>query len=326
MLLSLNGRRIAYDLLGSDEAPVVCITHSLASDGGMWAEQVPALLAGGFRVLRLDMRGHGGSDPVGGAVHDERAGRGRGGVCSTRSASSGCITSGCRSAGCWARPSRSSIRQRLISAMWCDTLPSTPPRAPIGLGGTHRARCAQADSLAPLADATVERWFTDAFKPAQPGALDADPRHHRGDDAGGISRLLPGDPGFRFRPRLPAVKLPVLVLCGAEDAGTPPAENRRIAALVTQAARYEEIADARHFPNVEHPDVFNQHHDGLARFQAAPVVTGGHHAAARQDRHRHRGGLRHGARGGNAVCARGRRRRGGGPRRGRRAGRGGGDR
>src|SRR5579863_6203553 len=66
MLLPLQGRRIAYDLLGPETAPTVCITHSLAADGGSWAEQVPALLAGGFRVLRLDMRGHGGSDAVAG--------------------------------------------------------------------------------------------------------------------------------------------------------------------------------------------------------------------------------------------------------------------
>src|SRR2546425_10439860 len=66
MLLSLDGRRIAYDLTGPEDAPTICITHSLASDGGSWSEQVPALLAGGFRVLRLDMRGHGGSDPVSG--------------------------------------------------------------------------------------------------------------------------------------------------------------------------------------------------------------------------------------------------------------------
>src|ERR1700732_1278485 len=59
MLLPLPGRRLYYDLAGPENGPVVCITHSLASDGGSWAEQVPPL-------LRLDMRGHGGSDPVAG--------------------------------------------------------------------------------------------------------------------------------------------------------------------------------------------------------------------------------------------------------------------
>src|SRR5471032_1265223 len=66
MRLQLDGRNIAYDLVGPVGASVVCMTHSLSSDGGMWAEQVPPLLAAGFRVLRIDMRGHGGSDPVAG--------------------------------------------------------------------------------------------------------------------------------------------------------------------------------------------------------------------------------------------------------------------
>ena len=66
MLLPLAGRRLYYDLVGPEDGPVVCFTHSLASDSGMWAEQMPPLLQAGFRVLRLDMRGHGGSDPVAG--------------------------------------------------------------------------------------------------------------------------------------------------------------------------------------------------------------------------------------------------------------------
>jgi 3-oxoadipate enol-lactonase len=46
-------------------------------------------------------------------------------------------------------------------------------------------------------------------------------------------------------------------VCGAKDEGTPPAGNKKIAELIP-GGRYEEIADARHFPNVEHPDVFNR--------------------------------------------------------------------
>jgi 3-oxoadipate enol-lactonase len=64
MLLSLNNRRVYFDLAGPQNAPVVCFTHSLNSDGGMWVEQMVPLLAAGYRVLRLDMRGHGGSEPV----------------------------------------------------------------------------------------------------------------------------------------------------------------------------------------------------------------------------------------------------------------------
>ena len=56
MLLPLNGRRIYYDLAGPEAGPVLCITHSLASDSGMWGEQMAPLLQGGWRVLRIDMR------------------------------------------------------------------------------------------------------------------------------------------------------------------------------------------------------------------------------------------------------------------------------
>ncbi|MDP3162427.1 MAG: hypothetical protein Q8N31_20640, partial [Reyranella sp.] len=64
MLLSLNNRRVYFDLAGPQNAPTVCFTHSLNSDGGMWVEQMVPLLAAGYRVLRLDIRGHGGSEPV----------------------------------------------------------------------------------------------------------------------------------------------------------------------------------------------------------------------------------------------------------------------
>ena len=62
---------------------------------------------------------------------------------------------------------------------------------------------------------------------------------------------------FDFVPRLVSLRLPVLVVCGEEDAGTPAAENRRLAGLVP-GARYEEIAEMRHFPNVEAPEAFNR--------------------------------------------------------------------
>ncbi|MGD0025272.1 MAG: alpha/beta fold hydrolase, partial [Xanthobacteraceae bacterium] len=67
MLIQLKSHRVAFDLLGADNDPVVCFAHSLAADSGMWAEQVLPLLAAGFRVLRIDMRGHGGSTAASGA-------------------------------------------------------------------------------------------------------------------------------------------------------------------------------------------------------------------------------------------------------------------
>src|SRR3954462_2838937 len=66
MLLSLDNRKIYFDLAGPQNAPVVCFTHSLNADGGMWVEQLVPLLGAGYRLPRLDMRDHGGSAPVDG--------------------------------------------------------------------------------------------------------------------------------------------------------------------------------------------------------------------------------------------------------------------
>src|SRR5260221_471160 len=56
MLLPLDGRRLYYDLAGPESGPVVGFTHSLSSDSGMWAEQVPTPLAADSRYHRRHHR------------------------------------------------------------------------------------------------------------------------------------------------------------------------------------------------------------------------------------------------------------------------------
>ena len=255
MLLPLDGRSIAYDLIGPDQAPTVCITHSLASDGGSWAEQVPALLQAGFRVLRIDMRGHGGSDPAPGdytmrGLADDVAqvldGLGLQRV----------HYIGLSIGGMIGQAFALAHGQRLISAMWCDTLPASPSGARAAWDeriGIVRG----ANSLAPLAEPTLERWFTDAFKAKNPGRWRQIRDTVAGTTPAGYLGCCAAILNFDFVAQLPSIRLPVLVLCGSDDPGTPAAENRRIAGLVP-GARYEEIAGMKHFPNVEAPDAFNR--------------------------------------------------------------------
>ena len=115
----------------------------------------------------------------------------------------------------------------------------------------------KANSLTPLADPTMERWFTDAFKPRNPGRWKQIHATIAGTTPAGYLGCAAAILNFDFTPKLPSLKVPALVVCGAMDEGTPPAGNRKIAELVP-GARYEEIANARHFPNVEHPEVFNK--------------------------------------------------------------------
>lgn len=255
MLLPLAGRRLYYDLVGAEDAPVLCITHSLASDSGMWAEQMPALLQAGFRVLRLDMRGHGGSDPVEG---DTAMAHLAGDVAAALDALAipRVHYLGLSIGGMIGQAFALEHGQKLISAMWCDTLPASPKGAAQAwnerMDGVRRA-----NSVAPLADATMERWFTDAFKPRRPRRWQQIRDTIAATTPSGYLGCSEAIMDFDFADRLPSVRAPALVVCGADDPGTPVSENRRLAGLVP-GARYEEIPNARHFPNVEHPNAFNR--------------------------------------------------------------------
>jgi 3-oxoadipate enol-lactonase len=255
MRLPLGNRFISYDLLGPENAPLVCFTHSLAADGGMWAEQVPPLLADGWRVLRLDMRGHGGSDPVPGdytmrALADDVAGALD--ALGLRRVHYIGLSIG----GMLGQALALTHGDRLISAMWCDTLPASPAGAR-HLWDERMDTVRKANSLAPLADATTERWLTDAFKARNPKRWRQIRDGVTGTTPAGYLGCCAAILDFDFTAQLGSVKLPTLVLCGADDAGTPAEQNRKLAALVP-GARYEEIAAARHFPNVEHPETFNR--------------------------------------------------------------------
>ncbi len=254
MLLPLPDRAIAYDLIGSETAPVVCMTHSLASDGGMWAEQVPALLTGGFRVLRIDMRGHGGSDPTDGPYTMNLLAADVAAVLDALEMPKVHYI-GLSIGGMIGQAFALEHGARLLSAMWCDTMPQTPPGS-TQVWEDREKIVRDAGSLLPLADVTVERWLTDDVKINRPNRYRQIRDTVAAISPAGYLGCTAAIRNYDFVPRLPSVKIPVLVVCGADDAGTPPEANRRIASLVADG-RYEQIASARHFPNVEHPDTFN---------------------------------------------------------------------
>ena len=58
---NVNDTTLHYRFDGPEDAPVMLISNSLASNLTMWDHQVDALLGLGFRVLRYDSRGHGQS-------------------------------------------------------------------------------------------------------------------------------------------------------------------------------------------------------------------------------------------------------------------------
>src|SRR3984957_17235022 len=229
MLLSLNSQKIYYDLAGPQGAPTVCFTHSLNADGGMWVEQMVPLLAAGYRGLRRDMRGHGGSAPVDGDyTMDALAADVKGALDVLDIKKVHYI--GLSIGGMIGQGFALAYPDRLLSLTLCDTQPSTPP----GSAGTWEERKATVRSkgLAALADGTMDRWFTSAFKKVKPRRWTGVRDTIGGTTPAGSAGCMSAIQNFDYLDRLSTIKTPTMVICGDEDEGTPPGRNKLIASKI----------------------------------------------------------------------------------------------
>ena len=62
--LEVNGTTINARVDGPPDGDPVLLSNSLSSALGMWDAQAEALVGAGYRVVRYDSRGHGGSSNV----------------------------------------------------------------------------------------------------------------------------------------------------------------------------------------------------------------------------------------------------------------------
>lgn len=254
MLLKIAGRDLRYEIVGDEAAPVVCLAHALSADSSIWAEQVAPLLADGWRVLRPDMRGHGGSE-----AGDENYS-----MADLAQDIADLLDFleipkvhfvGLSIGGMIGQTFALDHADRVHSLMLCGTAPAALEGGMDELWEPRFAAIAEAGSVEPLAAATMERWFTPAFREHRPNRWQqvyetvsrTSPAGYRG---GGVAIDT-----FDVTARLPSIRLPTMVLCGDGDTGTPPAGNRRIAQLIPNA-KYVEMENARHIPMVEYPEQY----------------------------------------------------------------------
>ncbi len=249
-----NGHRIYYDLVGAADAPVIAFSHSLAADGGMWAEQVPAFLAAGYRVLRIDLRGHGGSDVFPGNYSMRLL---AGDVVQVLDSLEIAKADFCGLSIGGAIGQELALRHsdRVGRLVLCDTQPASFKDALQRWGGRIEAIIA-ANSMEPIADATLGRWLSAEFKARHPVRW----RQVRGmvtaTTLQGYIGCAAALQNFNFLAELQNIAMPVLVICGENDPGANPDDSKLIASRVQQGV-YREIPKAGHLPNIEQAELFN---------------------------------------------------------------------
>jgi 3-oxoadipate enol-lactonase len=223
---------------------VVVLSGSLGSTLDMWEPQLPAL-AEGFRVLRYDHPGHGGSPlPEVRTIESfarelikllDELGLEQVSVC-------GLSLGG--AVGMQLALIAPDRLDRLV--LCCTSMRFATPEF-----WEERIAAVRSGGVAAVADVVLGRWFTPEFP---------DVRRYRemlvATSAKGYAGCCEALRAWDARGKLGAVRGPTLVVAGEDDPSTPPAQLEAIAAEI-DGARLVVIARARHLANVERAAEFN---------------------------------------------------------------------
>jgi len=119
-----------------------------------------------------------------------------------------------------------------------------------------RLRFLEQHPLSDMVVANMERWFTKGFRERAPQAIERMSKMFVTTDRGGYSACVAAVRDIDFRASNPTIKLPTLVIVGAQDPATPPAAGETIAKAIPGAKLV--ALDAAHISNVEQPQAFTK--------------------------------------------------------------------
>jgi 3-oxoadipate enol-lactonase len=240
--------RVALD--GPEHAPCVVLSHSLGARLEMWEPQVAAW-SPRFRLVRYDTRGHGETAVTRGPYTISQLG---GDVLRLLDAlgverAHFCGLSMGGATGIWLA---THAQDRFDRFVFCNTVPWLGPPAAM----LDRAALVRREGLEPLADATMQRWFTTEFAASCPeavakirGAFLATPRE-------GYAACCEALAAYDERDHFMRITRPVLVVAGTHDPAPPLAAARDYASRIA-GSHFVELPTA-HLSNVGATEAFGR--------------------------------------------------------------------
>ncbi|MCF8477767.1 MAG: 3-oxoadipate enol-lactonase [Pseudolabrys sp.] len=250
MINADDGCQINVDVSGSDSAPVLMLSNSLGTNIAMWDQQVGDW-SKHFRVIRYDRRGHGKSDAPQGPYSMERLGRDVIAVLDALGVekTSWCGLSMGGMVGQWLGANAPDRIEKLIlsntNAYYADKGP-----------WNDRIKFARGNGLEKLVDPNMERWFTEGFRARSPETIAQMKAIFMTTNLEGYVACCEAIRDMDFRASNPTIKAPTMVIVGAQDPATPPAQGEAIAAQIP-GAKVASL-DAAHIANMEQPAAYTE--------------------------------------------------------------------
>jgi len=242
------GARLFYTVDGPDSAPAILFSNSLGTDHTMWEPQAAAL-AGRFRVVRYDTRGHGRSTAPGDAFTVAQLGQDVIAILDALGIEQA-VFCGLSMGG--------------LTGMWLGihapqrfshiVLANTAAKIGNADGWNTRIDTVLREGMAVMVAPSVERWFTPGFAATAERALDGLRDVLAGLDPRGYAANCAAVRDADFRESVASIQVPVLVIAGSQDPSTPAQEGRELADAIP-GARFVELP-AAHISSFEQPGRF----------------------------------------------------------------------
>lgn len=248
--VAVRGGRLEYAVSGARDRPALLLLHALGSSLAMWDAQARRL-ADEFFVVRYSMRGHGGSTIDGLQPLDfDALARD---ACAVLDAlgierAHWCGLSIGGMTAMWAARHHASRVDRLVLANTAAWLPSAAL-------WSERAAVVRAQGVAPLADATLARWFTAGFHAREAQEVARIRAIFLATDPAGYASACGAIRDMDQRAGLAAIRAPTLVIAGTHDAGTTPAHAAELSGAIARARLV--ALPAAHLSNIEAAEAFN---------------------------------------------------------------------
>jgi 3-oxoadipate enol-lactonase len=250
--VEVRGNKLHALVDGKAGAPWVTCLHGLAANSTLWDTQVRAL-AGSFRVLCTDMRGHGQSEANNPAssfddlIGDVIAIWDALGI--ERSNVLGLSMGGMTGVGlALAHP------ERVVKLVAADCRVDCPQF--FFDMWTQRQGLLKEKGMNAVIEATLPIWFTEATRNSRADLVTLARSMMAGTSERGYIGASTAMQKMDFKRQLSAIRCPTLLISGARDMWHPQ-EMREMAALIP-GARYTEIPGAAHISNLEQPERFTK--------------------------------------------------------------------
>ena len=230
------------------------LVTGIANDLTMWDGQMP-VLAPRYRVLRYDLRGHGGTWPTAGEYSIDLLVQDLVELLDAQNVQRTSLV-GLGLGGAIAQAFAIRHPGRVDKLMpCCCRAQMVPDFAEMW----HKLRdTVRRDGLESIVEQTVQRWFSEDFKAAHPDVLDKVRTMIRRTTFEGYMGVTAAFLGLDEEARLGEIRAPTLYVSGADDKlGGPPALMAGLAAKVP-GARHVSVPKAAHIANIQNPEGFNQ--------------------------------------------------------------------